>query len=106
MHWTLPLVAILAAVPPPLHAQPRPGTPPLPVRIASFAGVGESGHDGDGGPAARARLGNPYGIVRGPDGALYVCEIDNHVVRRIAPDGMISTIAGSGQRGYAGDGGP
>jgi len=76
------------------------------ARIANFAGTGKPGYDGDGGPAAQARLGNPYGIVRGPDGSLHVCEVDNHVIRRIAPDGRIETLAGSGQRGYTGDGGP
>ena len=73
--------------------------------IATFAGDGVAGHSGDGGPATQARLANPYGLVRGPDGALYVCEVDNHIVRRIARDGTITTVAGSGHRGYSGDGG-
>jgi streptogramin lyase len=46
-------------------------------------------------------------VSLGPDGALYVCEIDNHCVRRIdRRTGLISTVAGSGKPGYAGDGGP
>lgn len=77
-----------------------------PRRIASIAGTGHSGRSGDGGPATQAQLANPYGIARGPDGALYVCEVDSHVIRRIAPDGTISTVAGSGTRGFSGDGGP
>jgi streptogramin lyase len=74
--------------------------------IAALAGTGVAGFSGDHGPAAQAQLANPYGVVRGPDGALYICEVDNHVIRRVAPDGTISTVAGMGQRGYSGDGGP
>lgn len=74
--------------------------------IATLAGTGVSGRGADGASAQRTSLANPYGLVRGPDGALYVCEVDNHIVRRIAPDGAISTIAGNGTRGWSGDGGP
>lgn len=74
-------------------------------RITTMAGTGVSGFSGDGGPAKLAQVGNPYGLVRGPDGALYVCEVDNHIIRRIATDGRISTVAGSAKRGYSGDGG-
>jgi streptogramin lyase len=79
--------------------------PAAPASIATLAGTGASGYSGDHGAAVRAQLGNPYGIVRGPDRALYLCEVDNHVIRRIAADGTISTVAGTGKRGYAGDGG-
>jgi DNA-binding beta-propeller fold protein YncE len=75
------------------------------AQITTFAGTGQAGYTGDGGAATQAKLSNPYGIVRGPDGALYVCEVDNHVIRRIAPNGTITTVAGSGKKGYAGDGG-
>jgi streptogramin lyase len=74
--------------------------------ISTLAGDGQPGYSGDGGPAARARLNNPFGVVKGPDGALYICEVGNHVIRRIGPDGIISTVAGCGRRGYSGDGGP
>ena len=80
-------------------------TTAAPASIATLAGTGVSGYSGDHGAAIRAQLGNPYGIVRGPDRALYLCEVDNHVIRRIAADGTISTVAGTGKRGYAGDGG-
>src|SRR5204862_6979532 len=44
-------------------------------------------------------------IARGPDGTLYICDVDNHRIRRVATDGTISTIAGSAAKGYSGDGG-
>lgn len=81
-------------------------TPAAESTIGTFAGTGEAGYSGDGGPAAKAQLNNPFGIVRGPDKALYVCDTGNHVMRRIAPDGTITTVAGTGKAGYSGDGGP
>ncbi len=73
--------------------------------ITTLGGTGMTGYSGDNGLAVRTQLGNPYGIVRGPDRALYFCEVDNHVIRRVAPDATISTVAGTGKRGYSGDGG-
>ena len=73
--------------------------------ITVFAGTGVKGFSGDGGPAAMAQLNNPYGLTRGPDGALYICDVDNHVIRRVDRAGIISTVAGSGRKGYSGDGG-
>ncbi|MCB1021865.1 MAG: SMP-30/gluconolactonase/LRE family protein [Acidobacteria bacterium] len=74
--------------------------------VKTIAGTGVSGATGDGGPAAKAQVGNPYGLTIGPDGALYVCEIDTHRVRRIdLRTGRISTVAGSGALGNSGDGG-
>src|SRR4051812_47675966 len=76
------------------------------AEIRTIAGTGVKGFSGDGGPATKAELNNPFGLARGPDGALYFCDVENHRVRKIMPDGTISTVAGSGQKGYAGDGGP
>src|SRR5262245_57961843 len=75
------------------------------AKLETIAGTGQAAYGGDDGPAVAARMNNPFGLVRGPDGALYVCEAMNHVVRRIAPDGKISTAAGTGKKGYSGDGG-
>ena len=74
--------------------------------ISTVAGTGQAGYAGDGGPATQAKLDNPFGVVRGPDGALYVCDTFNHALRRIAADGTITTVAGTGKKGYSGDGGP
>ena len=73
----------------------------------TIAGTGTAGFSGDGGPGTKAEVNNPYGLVIGLDGALYFCEIGNHRVRRLdLKTNRISTVAGSGQKGYAGDGGP
>src|SRR5204862_5215415 len=76
------------------------------AEIRTIAGTGEPGFSGDGGPAAKAQLNNPYGVCRGRDGALYVCDMGNHRVRRIDNAGTITTVAGNGNPGYSGDGGP
>ena len=53
------------------------------------------------------QVNNPYGIVTGPDGALYFCDLDNQKIRRIDPvTRRTTTVAGNGQKGYSGDGGP
>ena len=74
-------------------------------RIETFAGIGQAGYSGDGGQASNAKLDQPFGIVRGPDGALYLCDTNNHVIRRVDRKGVITTVAGSGKKGYSGDGG-
>jgi streptogramin lyase len=75
-------------------------------RINTVAGTGTKGFSGDGGPALQAQLNSPFGVIRGGDGAIWFCEYEGHRIRRIAADGTISTIAGTGIKGYAGDGGP
>ncbi len=74
--------------------------------LSTFAGTGEKGGSGDGGPATAAQIDNPFGVVRGPDGAIWFCEYTGQRIRRVAPDGTISTMAGTGAKGYSGDGGP
>ena len=64
--------------------------------ISTFAGTGVKGFSGDGGPATQAQVNNPFGVVRGPDGAIWFCEYDGQVVRKVTADGKIQTVAGSG----------
>ena len=72
--------------------------------IDTFAGTGDARHDGDGGPAAKAGVFGARAVAFTPDGSLYVMERQGSCIRRIR-DGMIDTVAGTGARGYRGDGG-
>jgi len=91
------LFPLLLATALPLTAQVRPA-------ISTFAGTGQKGPAREGGPATATQLDNPFGVVRGPDGAVYFCEYGGQTVRRVAADGTISTVAGCGRKGYSGDG--
>lgn len=74
--------------------------------ITTVAGTGEEGRGGDGGPAVEARLDKPRGVAVDSAGDLYIADSDNHRVRRVDSSGTITTVAGTGERGYSGDGGP
>jgi trimeric autotransporter adhesin len=74
--------------------------------IRTVAGTGSEGYSGDGGPATEARLNRPRFLLVAGDGSLIVADTANYRVRRVDPAGIITTIAGTGQRGYSGDGGP
>jgi streptogramin lyase len=72
--------------------------------ITTFAGTGEGGYSGDGGPATSAKLIDPGGLSFDGKGNLYVADYKS--VRKIDPSGTITTVAGTGELGYSGDGGP
>ncbi len=74
--------------------------------ISTVAGTGAAGFSGDGGPAASARLNLPVAVAVDSTGTLYLSDYRNHRVRKVAPDGTISTVAGTGSAGFGGDGGP
>lgn len=80
--------------------------PPRSTLIATVAGTGAAGWSGDGGPATEAHLKGPCGVAVGADGSVYVADTLNHRIRKVDPEGVITTVAGSGKRGYSGDGGP
>jgi len=76
-------------------------------RISVVAGNGTKGYSGDGGPARSAQLNGPHEVRFDTKGNLYIDERDNAIIRRVdMKSGIISTYAGSGKPGYAGDGAP
>jgi sugar lactone lactonase YvrE len=75
--------------------------------VSTFAGTGEKGNSGDGGPATKALLNEPYELVFDRAGDLIFTDMQVHSIRRIdKKTGVITTIAGTGQPGFSGDGGP
>ena len=70
-------------------------------KIEAIAGVGNPGLSGDYGKALKAYLYNPFGIVRGPDKALWFCDSGNNRIRQIRPDGFMFTFAGSGTKDFS-----
>ena len=75
--------------------------------ITLIAGTGEDGYGGDGGPAIEAQLNQPEGLAVDGRGNVYVADFLNHRIRKVdAATGTINTIAGTGEQGYSGDGGP
>jgi trimeric autotransporter adhesin len=74
--------------------------------ISTVAGNGTEGFSGDGGPAAAANLNYPSDSAVDSEGSIYIADRQNNRIRKVTPAGMISTVAGSGEAGYSGDGGP
>ena len=74
--------------------------------ITTIAGTGELGFGGDGGPATDARLAFPTDVAVNGAGNLYIADSRNHRIRKVDSSGTITTIAGSGEPGFSGDGGP
>ncbi len=73
--------------------------------ISTLAGNGISGYSGDGGQALGAMLNGPQGVAVDTLGNVYIADTANNRVRQVAPNGTITTVAGSGLAGYSGDGG-
>jgi sugar lactone lactonase YvrE len=74
--------------------------------ISTVAGTGRAGFSGDDGPANSAQLNFPRGIDVDAQGNLFIADVANRRVRKVAPDGVIRTVAGNGMPGFSGDGGP
>jgi hypothetical protein len=74
--------------------------------ITTFAGDNAPGYSGDGGPATSATMTYPFGVVGDSAGNIYIADSNDNRVRRVAPNGTISTYAGNGTGGFSGDGGP
>ena len=96
------LIPVFALCGVPLLLQPAAA-----ATIETVAGSGKPSYSGDGGPASHAALDQPFGVVVGPDKAIWFCDTNNHVIRRIDhKSGQIETVVGSGRKGAQGDGGP
>jgi streptogramin lyase len=75
--------------------------------ITTIAGTGKPGNDGAAGVGVATNIDQPFGVEIGPDGALYITEVGQHRVRRLdLKSGQLTTVAGCGEKGYSGDGGP
>ena len=74
------------------------------LRVA--AGNGELGAGGDGGPARDASLGSPADVAISDTDTLYIADSFSDLTRKVTSDGVITTIAGTGESGYNGDGSP
>ena len=75
--------------------------------ITNVAGCGSAGYTGDGGPAEEATFNEPYSLQIDASGDIYIVDRLNAAVRKIrSSDGTITTVAGTGEAGYSGDGGP
>jgi hypothetical protein len=74
--------------------------------ITTIAGTGESTNNGDRGRALKINIGDPFGVEYSSAGELHICEVRNHRVWLLDGQGDVHVIAGSGKKGYSGDGGP
>jgi len=73
--------------------------------ISTIAGNGTISYSGDGGPVTSAQIYNPFGVGVDTAGNLFFSDSGNSRIRKVAPSGTITTIAGNGTNGYSGDGG-
>jgi sugar lactone lactonase YvrE len=74
--------------------------------IRTVAGSNTRGFSGDGGSATSAAFDQPRAAAVGPDGSVYIADTFNHRIRRVDPGGAVTTLVGTGQAAYSGDGGP
>ena len=73
--------------------------------ITTLTGNGQLGYTGDGQLARDATISNPFGVLIGPNNDIFIADTENHVIRKIdSRTGIISTVAGNGEKGFSGDG--
>jgi hypothetical protein len=80
-------------------------TQPPQFTISTVAGNGIAGFSGDGGLAINAAINNPRGVATDKAGNVYIADHGNARIRKVSPDGIITTVAGNGTDGFSGDGG-
>src|SRR5689334_17425751 len=76
-----------------------PAAGDVPGTIVTVAGTGSPGYTGDNGPATQAQLNGPFDLAFDAAGSLYIVDADNDRVRKVSPDGTITTVTGTGQPG-------
>jgi uncharacterized protein (TIGR03437 family) len=74
--------------------------------ITTVAGNGTAGFSGDGGPATGAQIWGPDGVAVDASGNIFIADFNNKRIRKVAANGIITTVAGTGTPGFSGDGGP
>jgi sugar lactone lactonase YvrE len=74
--------------------------------VATVAGNGSAGYSGDGTQATNASLNSPSGIAVDAAGHLFIADTENNCIREVYASGIVATVAGNGEAGYSGDGGP
>ena len=77
-----------------------------PLNISTFAGTGSAGFSGDGAAAKSAALNTPVYVASDAAGNVYIADQNNNRIRKVNPQGVITTFAGNGAAGFSGDGGP
>ena len=100
-HAMNPIIVALA-----IACQATPGIADEPARAGRLVLVAGGGHGGDGTSAEQAELIAPFGVGFDADGTLFFVEMTGHRVRKIGPDGLVTTLAGTGRPGSGGDDGP
>ena len=107
------IVAVVAAASPVILAgaasgrvKAQQGEPPAGGVIRTVAGSNVRGFAGDGGSATSAAFDQPRAAAVGPDGSVYIADTFNHRIRRVDPGGAVTTLAGTGEPNFSGDGGP
>jgi NHL repeat len=98
----LAAAAAMVASPVAATAVTDPDKPPPPP-VSTLVGTGNNSFGGDGGPAAAADLNRPRMVAPAPGGGLLIADTDNDRIRKVEPDGLITTVAGTGNAGYNGD---
>ena len=99
-HHPLTHIALVLACLTGVTTAPPGGRGAPSAAVSTVIGTGQPGF-------SEQQVANPYGVVVGPDRAVYFCDLDNQRIRRLDREtGRTTTIAGNGERGYQGDGGP